>query len=203
MTANEPCVSTDLASRAILVELRQPAKSAAWDERLEALLADPAFLAAFHADVAWHLAQRPAGYTDDPTDRWALWWMHVGFPACGSADVLHRVREVVRERRGDVDGDRAGREDLAAAIWEVVRAATFHHPDGVVAFLPAAVLARILTPLLGKKVTVTEAGNWMSVMAPEHLYRERTGPPAPGGPVPRVLVGRPAVPAGRGRCGPS
>jgi hypothetical protein len=197
MTANEPCLSSDLASRCIPVELGRAPKSAAWDEELGRLLGDRAFIEELNADIAWHLSRPTEGYTDDPNDRWAMWWKCVGYPACGSPDVLRHVREVVRERRGEVDGDRVGREAAADAVRDLLRGRAIADPDGIAAFLTATDLIPVVRAVVGRDVPVAEVGKWLGTLAVEHLYKEKNGPAPSGRPRPRGYwwVGP--------RCGPA
>jgi hypothetical protein len=179
LTANEPVLSTDLASRAIPIEVAPTRKSAAWDEQLEGLLGNPAWRDALFSDVAWHLVQPPAGYTDDADDRWPLWWKHVGYAACRTPDVLDRVRRAVRERRTAVDGDRAARDALTDALTDALSEAGVEDPAGSVVFVPVPVLTPLVQDVIGREVAASEVGKWVRAASLEHLFREKNGPVPP------------------------
>ena len=187
LTANEPSLSTDFASRAVPIEVRPSKKSAAWDERLEGLLADPVFLERLYADIAYHLLLPPERYVDDPDDRWPLWWKHVGLAACGTPEALAEARAVVRERRGELDADRATVEALAEAIRDLLLRARVPDPDKSVVFLATAVFAPAVSAVLGRReLPLSEVGKWIGSFNPEYLHKEKNGPPAvPKGPNPR------------------
>ena len=141
MTANEPMLSSDFASRSVPIELGPSNKSAAWDEQMDAMLSDRSFLDGLDSDIAWYLAQPTSGYVDDPAERWPLWWKYVGLPACGSVEMLVRVRNEVKNRRGDLDGDQASRDAIATAVRELLSKVGWSNTDQIVAFLPVPVLA--------------------------------------------------------------
>src|SRR5262249_50260791 len=113
LTANEPMLSKDLASRSVPVYVRQARKSPAWDMKMQAMLPDQHFLRELYADVGWHLqlpVKGPEGGPDQAAgsvayDRWALWWREVASRVCQDDAHFEAVLAAVNRRRGDVDAD--------------------------------------------------------------------------------------------------
>jgi hypothetical protein len=185
ITANEPMLSKDLATRAVTILLNQAKKDPTWDAKLDKMLTDQKFLKKLYQDILWHLQQPVKVAGNDPSqpavklehDRWALWWHEVVSRICPDVKVLAALLALVKGRRGQVDADLADREQVEEAIMSFLYGAKIPCPEAAAVFFPAKVLKLALGSVFGNHATVIDVSRRVKGMQCPHLYYTQQGPP--------------------------
>ena len=176
MTANEPMLSTDFATRSISLLVNQSKKSADWDDRLERMLSDPQFLGELYADIMWHLQKPGKPFAEDPTERWSLWWREIVSRCCNNVEELYCAREEVKRRRQSADADRSSRELVEEILRHKMTSNGLADPDDVAVYFPTYVLRLMLAEVFGKNCILAEVGQRLKALMSPNLYYSKAGP---------------------------
>ena len=183
LTANEPMLSKDLATRSVPVFVKQAKKSPEWDAKLHALLNDAHFLEELYADILWHFQQPTRGGDADEAeggfayDRWALWWHEVASRVCQNDDEFRTLLAAVQTRRGVLDGDVSEAEAIEEALASVMIASNINDPELFAVFFPTRVLRAILADVFGRNASTVEVGRRLKAMQLPKLRYTKVGPP--------------------------
>jgi len=184
LTANEPMLSKDFATRCIPIILNQAKKDPNWDIKVEDLLKDKTFLKELYADILWHLqlpiknlptGKNPDGKTAE-YDRWSLWWREVASRVCASSAELATLLLTVKKRRGQIDVDLAEREEVEDILTSAMITSGITDPEGVAVFFPTRVLGRLLGKMFDRDASASAIGRRLKIMQLPRLHYTEAGP---------------------------
>jgi hypothetical protein len=181
LTANEPMLSKDLATRSIPIFVKQAKKSPAWDAKLYDMLNDAHFLEELYADILWHFQQPTRGGDAGGFmyDRWALWWHEVASRVCKDDDEFRALLAAVQKRRRVLDGDVSEAEAIEEALESIMIASNkINDPELFAVFFPTRVLRVILSDVFGRNASTVEVGRRLKTMQMAKLQYTKVGPPA-------------------------
>ena len=178
LTANEPMLSKDLATRSVPIFVKQAKKSPAWDANLHALLNDAHFLEELYADILWHFQQPTrggdaGGFT---YDRWALWWHEVASRVCQDDAQFRTLLAAVQTRRGVLDGDQSEAESVEEALVSAMIPKGINDPEDAFAFFPTHLLPQIVPEVLGRHESAVGLGRRLRALQLPKLLYVKGGP---------------------------
>jgi hypothetical protein len=201
LTANEPMLSKDLATRSIPIFVKPSKKSPAWDAKLYDMLNDAHFLEELYADILWHFQQPTKGNTannldadgaaadsaasnaanqstagDIEYDRWAFWWREVASRVCKDDDEFRALLAAVKKRRAGLDSDLSEAEGIEEALVNAMMCKGINYPEDAFVFFPTYLLPQIVPEVLNRHESAVGLGRRLRAMQLPKLLYVKGGP---------------------------
>jgi hypothetical protein len=168
LTFNQPSVSKDFASRAVLIRIDSPVYDPNW------LVSVREFIEANRweiiGDIVATLRRPVATLVDFPYSRWSAWEMGV-LARTGNA---HNLQDIITQRRQEVDDDSAISEDVEASIRDMLKEkfGSGYDPDCNCVHIPNAVLfEKIVKPHNPTMKNMVHGSKWLLMLGIKSLSR--------------------------------
>lgn len=166
MTYNGVQLSSDLATRSVIIELRRPRYRGDWKGDLDRFVADNA--SAVIGDLMARLRRQP-GPPPEEESRWSGWERSV----LSKVDDPATCYRLVRTRQGEADDDHEVMELVREAFAQILRRAS-HDPDTCCVFFSAAQAAAVLGRVAKERRSVTSAVPYLAQLGVPELSRHRS-----------------------------